>query len=411
MDLLRERLPNALLEHDRFRPRKAPPTLASPEAIESAVKILWSARRLLVISGRGARGAEESLKRFLDVLGCIYIDTAESRGLVPKDHPSFMPAVRGRAIREADVVLTVGRTLDYQLAYGSSAVFKNARFVRIGSCSSELRSNRLGDVEVFGSVSQVLEAIVNVAGKSRPLIDRTWINEMRVLDRDRREELQRELAEAAPGADGAMHPYRLLGCIRDILASDAVVIADGGDILSFSRVIFTDHTYLDCGAFGCLGVGVPFGIAAALLYPGRQVLVISGDGSFGFNAIELDTCRRHGAKVVFVVANNAGWNIERYDQKISYEGRIIGVDLNSCDYTGLARSLGIYSERVVDPDELSRAIKRAFDQAPALLDVVVTRDAISPDALSGLPKVPDYQALEKWDEMEKERISGIEKNG
>jgi len=402
-DLLRERLPASLVEQDRFRPKEFPHTLPSSKAIESAVKLLWSGRRILVISGRGARNAGESLKRLLDLFDCVYIDTAESRGLIPQDHPAFMPAVRGRAIQEADLVLTVGRSLDYQLGYGSPAVFQNARFVRIGSCSNELRSNRPGDVEVFGSTSQVLDAMIASAGTHRPKIDQNWVTEMRTLDRERRKHLQNELTGATLGPDGAMHPYRLLGCVLDILSPDAVVIADGGDILSFSRIVFSAGTYLDCGAFGCLGVGVPFGIAASLLYPERQVVVVSGDGSFGFNAIELDTCRRHGAKTIFIVANNGAWNIERNDQKISYGGRIVGVELNSCDYAGLARSLGIHGERVVDPAELPKALKRAFDRAPALLDVLITRDAISPDGLSGLPWVPDYHALKKWDEMEKKR--------
>lgn len=405
-DLLRERISPAFLEQDRFRPREAPLILPSPESVEAAVQLLWAARRLLVISGRGARGAGESLRRLLEVLGCVYVDTTESRGLIPRDHAAFMPAARGRAMQEADVVLTVGRSLDYQLAYGSRAVFKNVRFVRMGTSLSEVRGNRPGDVEIFGSVSHGIEAIIRAADKKPPAIDRTWVNEMRALDRKRREELQREWRVAAPGADGAMHPCRLLSCIQEVLSSDAVVVADGGDILSFSRVALTDHTYLDCGPFGCLGVGVPYGIAASLLYPARQVWVISGDGAFGFNAIELDTCRRHHAKVVFVVANNAAWNIERYDQKISYEGRLVGVELEACDYAGFARSLGLYSERVVNPHELPNALRRVLDQAPALLDVLVTRYAVSPDALSGLPKVPDYQALEKWNKLEQERIVG-----
>ncbi len=80
------------------------------------------------------------------------------------------------------------------------------------------------------------------------------------------------------------------------------------------------------------------------------------------------------------------------------------MELNDCDYAGLARSLGIHGERVADPEELPKALRRAFDQAPALIDVIVTRDAVSPDALSGLQKVPDLQAVEKWDNLEKKRI-------
>lgn len=403
-DLLREKLPAPLVERDRFPQREAFPIPPAPEAIDRAVDILWAARRPLLISGRGARGSEGSLVRLLDVLGCVYLDTTESRGLVPDDHPATVPAVRGRAMREADLVLTVGRRLDFQLGYGSRAVFPNVRFVRIGSCAAELRGNRRGDVEVLGSPSKVLEAILAVARNRRPATDQAWIDELRRIDRERRENLRRELAGAPPGADGAMHPYRLLGCVRDALKRDGVVIADGGDILSFARIALTDVSYLDCGGFGCLGIGVPFGIAAALAYPELQVVVVSGDGAFGINAIELDTAKRHGARAVFVVANNAAWNIERNDQLEAYCGRVVGTELPSCDYAGLARALGLHAERVGDPADLPEALKQAFDRAPALLDVIVTRDAVSPDARSGLARVPDTQPLATWDEMEKALI-------
>ncbi len=143
-------LPASLVEHDRFLPRGVFHTPPVPEAIDRAVDILWATQKPLIISGRGAREAKESLVRLLDVLGCVYLDTTESRGLVPDDHPATMPAVRGRAMREADVVLTVGRRLDFQVGYGSRAIFPDARFVRIGSYGIELRDNRRADLEVFG---------------------------------------------------------------------------------------------------------------------------------------------------------------------------------------------------------------------------------------------------------------------
>ncbi|MCJ7682687.1 MAG: thiamine pyrophosphate-binding protein, partial [Desulfobacteraceae bacterium] len=360
-DLLREKIPEALVDTSRFRVRESAPVIPSPENIQAAVEMLWKATRPLVISGRGTRGAETGLLRILDALGCVYMDTAESRGLVPEDHPAYMPAMRGRAMRDADVVLTIGRTLDFQLGYGSRAVFPNAKFVRVGRSASELRGNRRADVELFGSSPETLEALVKAAKGGLPMTDRSWVEEMRTIDRGHRKRLQQKLAEASPGKDGAMHPYQLLGYVREALKKDAIVVADGGDFLSFSRIALTGGAYLDCGAFGCLGVGVPFGIASALAFPQRQVVVVSGDGSFGFNAIELDTCRRHGARVVFIVANNGGWNIERNDQKQVYGSRIVGTELAGCDYAGLARSLGVHGERIERPEDLPDAIDRAFD--------------------------------------------------
>ena len=400
-DLLREKIPEALVDPSRFRVREPAAVIPSPENIQAAVVMLWKAARPLVISGRGTRGAETGLLRILDTLGCVYMDTAEGRGLVPEDHPAYMPAMRGRATREADVVLTIGRTLDFQLGYGSKAVFPNAKFVRIGMSANELRGNRRADVELFGSSPEILEALVKTAKGDRPMTDRSWVEEMRNVDRRRRKGLRQKLLETPPGEDGAMHPYRLLGYVREALKEDAIIVADGGDFLSFSRIALTGGAYLDCGAFGCLGVGVPFGIASALAFPKRQVVVVSGDGSFGFNAIELDTCRRHGAKVVFIVANNGGWNIERNDQKQAYGSRIVGTELEGCDYAGLARSLGVHGERIERPEDLPDAIRRAFDMAPAVLDVIVTRDAMSPDAVAGIPGIPDRQALSTWDELER----------
>jgi acetolactate synthase I/II/III large subunit len=400
-DLLREEVPEAFVDPARWRSREPARTIPLPGSLRLAVDMLWTAKRPLVISGRGARGAEAGLLRLLDALGCVYMDTAESRGLIPEEHPAYMPAMRGRAMQEADAVLTVGRTLDFQLGYGSRAVFPHARFVRIGLSHSELRGNRRAEVELLGSSQEVLDALVDSAGGAASMTDLSWVHDMRAADRDRRRGLMQKLADSPSGKDGAMHPYRLLGHVRESLKPDAVVVADGGDFLSFARVALSGAAYLDCGPFGCLGVGAPFGIAAALAFPDRQVAVVSGDGSFGFNAIELDTCRRHGARVVFIVANNAGWNIERNDQKQAYGGRIVGTELEGCDYAMLARSLGVHGERIERPEDLPDALKRAFANAPTLLDVVVTQDAVSPDAAAGLPGIPDRQALSTWDDMER----------
>jgi thiamine pyrophosphate-dependent acetolactate synthase large subunit-like protein len=132
-------------------------------------------------------------------------------------------------------------------------------------------------------------------------------------------------------------------------------------------------------------------------------VAVTGDGAFGINAMEIDSARRHGAKAVFIVANNAAWNIERYDQKVNYGGRVIGTTLQYADYAMMARAFGLHAERVTDPDKLVPAIAAALANAPALIDVVLTQDAVSSDADKGLGFVPDYQALTAWDDAERRR--------
>src|SRR5215208_6839516 len=160
---LRAEVPRALQLQEHFRPKPRALMLPDPHAVATAVDLLWSARKPLVISGRGARGAGPELARFLDRLGAVYLDTGESRGLISDQHPAVIAAMRGTVMSEADVVVTLGRRLDFQLAYGSPAVFGAARFLRIADAPSELRDNRRGVVEMLATPSAALNAIIEAA--------------------------------------------------------------------------------------------------------------------------------------------------------------------------------------------------------------------------------------------------------
>ncbi|GJD53473.1 Acetolactate synthase large subunit IlvG [Methylobacterium crusticola] len=399
-DVLRAHVPPGLVLADWMRP-KAPRLLPpDPDAVAAAVDALWSARRPLVVTGRGARLAGPELVRLLDATGAVYLDTQESRGLVPADHPATVGAVRAAAMTEADVVLVIGRKLDYQLGYGSPAVFPEARFVRIADTAGELVDNRRGEPELLATPSLALAAIVEAAANREPALDRAWADGLRRRHRER-------MAGGGPrtevGPDGRIHPNAIFEAIRRTAAPDYIAVADGGDLLSFARIGLEARTYMDAGAFGCLGVGVPFAIAASLAHPDRQVICVTGDGAFGINAMEIDTAVRHGARPVIVVSNNAAWNIERFDQETNYGGRVVGTLLADSDYAGMARALGAHGERVERPEDLPAAIERALANAPALVDVVTSQGAVSSDARKGLGFVPDYQPLTAWDDAERRR--------
>ncbi|MFE1599039.1 thiamine pyrophosphate-binding protein [Methylobacterium sp. ID0610] len=399
-DVLRAHVPSGLVLDDWMRPK--PPRLLppDPEAVAAAADILWSAKRPLVITGRGARPAGAALVRLLDALGAVHLDTQESRGLVPADHPATVGAMRAAAMSEADVVLVIGRKLDYQLGYGSPAVFPQARFVRIADTAGELVDNRRGEPELLATPALALAAIVAAAGNREPALDRAWADGLR---RRHRERMRGGGSKTLVGSDGRVHPNAIFEAIRQVADPDYVAVADGGDLLSFARIGLEARTYMDAGAFGCLGVGVPFAIAASLAYPERQVICVTGDGAFGINAMEIDTAVRHGAKPVIVVSNNAAWNIERYDQETNYGGRVVGTLLADSDYAGMARALGAHGERVERPEDLPAALERAFANAPALIDVATSQTAVSSDARKGLGFVPDYQPLTAWDDAEKRR--------
>ena len=316
---------------------------------------------------------------------------------------SVVGAVRAKAMQEADLVLVVGRKLDYQMAYGSPAVFKAARFVRIADHADELRDNRRGEVELLADAGLALDALAHALGKPSSALDTAWTTGLRAEHVRRAAKHAEAMASAPAGRDGHLHPNRIFAALRQVLKPDAITIADGGDLLSFARMGLETKHYLDAGAFGCLGVGTPYGVAAALLHPDRQVVTITGDGAFGINAMEIDSAARHQAKAVFIVSNNAAWNIERLDQEMNYGGRVVGTTLAWSDYAAMARAFGLHAERVTDPARLPGAIADALANAPALIDVVTTQDALSSDAGKGLGWVPDRQALTAWDDAEQAR--------
>jgi acetolactate synthase-1/2/3 large subunit len=399
-DVLRDDVPAAIQMEEHFRPKTKRDIEPHADDVDQAIELMWNAKRPLVISGRGARGAGKELCEFLDQLGAVYLDTGESKGLVPDSHPSVVAAMRGKVMGDADLVVTIGRRLDFQLAYGSPAVFGEAKFVRIGDVSLEMRDNRRGAVELFATPKAALAAINKKVSGRKSAVDTAWANGLREQHEARAKKLKDTMLSAPSDSQGRIHPNRVLAELQKQLKDDSIVVADGGDFLAFARIGLNASTYLDPGSLGCIGIGTAFGISASLARPNQDVVVATGDGAFGFNAMEIDTAVRHKAPVLIVVANNGAWQIEVHDQTDTH-GKVVGTKLQFSDYAQMAKAFGLYAERVESADDLEGAISRAMKNRPALLDVVVTPEAKSSDAKTGLAWVPDLQPLEAWDDAER----------
>ena len=399
-DVLRDDVPAAIQMEEHFRPKTKRDIEPHTDDVDQAIDLMWNAKRPLVISGRGARGAGKELCQFLDQLGAVYLDTGESKGLVPDSHPSVVAAMRGKVMGDADLVITIGRRLDFQLAYGSPAVFGEAKFVRIGDVPLEMRDNRRGAVELFATPKAALAAINKKVSGRKSAVDTAWANGLREQHEARAKKLKDTMLSAPSDSQGRIHPNRVLAELQKQLKDDSIVVADGGDFLAFARIGLNASTYLDPGSLGCIGIGTAFGISASLARPNQDVVVATGDGAFGFNAMEIDTAARHKAPVLIVVANNGAWQIEVHDQTDTH-GKVVGTKLQFSDYAQMAKAFGLYAERVESADDLEGAISRAMKNRPALLDVVVTPEAKSSDAKTGLAWVPDLQPLEAWDDAER----------
>jgi acetolactate synthase-1/2/3 large subunit len=403
-DLLKETISELEIDREWLQPWHPPALVPNKSDIADAARLLRQTRRPLVVSGRAVRDCPDLLERFLDATGALYLDTADSRGAISASHPAFVPALRGRAMSEADLVVTLGRRLDFQLAYGSRAVFaEDAKFVRIGRTSDEIGDNRRAAVEIKADVGAALTALL-AADLTPAAGDRSWRDELVAANAVRTEKLAHRLRESCVAADGRIHPYAVISAINDAIDDDTSLVADGGDILSFARVALrVTRSYLDPGSLGCIGVGVPFANAAAINAGGKPVVALIGDGSFGFTAMEIDTAARKKLPVVYVIANNEGWNIDRHDQLRNYK-HMVGVQLPGCRYDLLAKGLGAHAERVEQPSQLGPALRRALANTPALIDVLTSAEPTSPDFESGLAEVPARHALRKWHDAEAQRL-------
>jgi acetolactate synthase-1/2/3 large subunit len=352
----------------------------------------------VAVLGRGSRDAATQLRSFVESAKLPTLTTAGSKGVVPEANDCCVPGARGDAMSQADLYLVMGKRLDFTLGYGSPAVFGDADLVQVDVDDDALRRNRTPDVAVRGSVSSAVERLEQTL--DGPLGAQDWVEQLQSTHEGR----VTRMAEQKSSDDTPIHPYRVCGAVERAIDDDAIVICDGGDALSFGRVAIPTSDprgYLDPGPLGCLGVGLPFAIGASLARPDRDVVSFTGDGSFGFNLADIETAVREQADLTVVVANNAAWNIERYDQVENY-GREVGSELNDVAYDEVAVDLGAEGISVSDPAALDESVERAVNtEGPVVVDVAVDPDAVSPDAANGLARVPDYQPLDVWDQQER----------
>ena len=179
-----------------------------------------------------------------------------------------------------------------------------------------------------------------------------------------------------------MHPMRLYAELMPLLDRDAIIIGDGGDFVSFAgRLVdsFEPGCWLDPGPFGCLGSGPGYALAAKLAHPERQVVLLQGDGAFGFSGMEWDTLVRHGVPVIGVMGNNGIWALEKHPMEAIY-GYSVAADLQpEMRYDQMVQTLGGHGELVHAPGELRPAFERALASGrPALINVMTDPEVAYP---------------------------------
>jgi acetolactate synthase I/II/III large subunit len=340
--------------------------------------LLRDAERPVIMAGSGlywGRG-ENELRALAEALQIPVFLNGLARGCLPADHQLFFSRVRGAALGQADVALVIGVPLDFRLGFGA-AFSPAAEIVAIDVAEPERDHPRPVAAELYGALPATLAALRAAAAAAA---DRRqgWVAGLRASEDEKRaEELPQLRDERAP-----LHPMRIYGELAGLLDRDAIVVGDGGDFVSYAgRVIdsYAPGCWLDPGPFGCLGAGPGQALAAKLAHPGRQVVLLLGDGAFGFAGMEFDTLARHGVGVVGVIGNNGIWALEKHPMEAMY-GYSVAADLRPATrYDEMARALGCDGELVREPAELRPALVRALESGrPSLVNVLTDPEVAYP---------------------------------
>lgn len=368
---------------DEYRPKES--MLADPALVRQAIALLRQARKPLVIAGSAAGYtlSGEPLRRFTETTRLPVLTEEQSRGLISDDHPyAFGFFERGlnrvaAKVRDADVVVLLGRKQDFTIGFCRPPnVAADARIIQIDPSPLEIGRNRGVAVGVVGDVASVLDQMTREAA-DHTWKDLPWLEELCAV-----RAAQAEWAENLARPETPMHALFVHKTLKSILRPDDCLVFDGGDFCHFGRSYLPalkPKRWFYHSSLGMLGSSLPTALAAKLAYPESRVIVLTGDGAFGFNAMEFDTAVRHKLNIVAILGNDSAWGIDRQIQLGLY-GRPVATELRQARYEQMVQGLGGYGEFVERPEDLEHALQRALASGrPALLNVVVQR-AISPRA-------------------------------
>jgi len=348
-----------------------------PERILEAAKLIGRSQRPLIVAGTGAFYAkvQGEVVEFSESAAIPMVTPIWDRGVIEEPHPNFLGVVGAasgepRLLADADLVILVGVQVDYRMGFlRPPAVQSDLRIIRIDSDPCQLRQGAEPDLAIAASPPICLREMTEEVKRlgSAPHID--WLEESR-----RRSSRFRERWVKGPLPDGPMTGRHIVEAIRPFLTDGVVFLIDGGNIGQWAHMVLADHypsNWITCGASAVVGWGIPGAMAAKLAFPERRVLLLSGDGAFGFTTAELESAARQGLPFVAVVANDHAWGIVVSGQVQSFgEEGVIASRIGAIRYDEVARGFGANGVRAESVDELRDAIRQGFASGlPTVIDV------------------------------------------
>ncbi len=380
---------DALFAHSdgNLSPSDDSESLIDEESITEIARLIASAKRPVLILGGDvwADGAEHQAAELAQQLNLPTIANGMGRGILPPNSPSLVTRARGRAFKEADLVVVVGAPLDFRLGFGTfGSPDQPAAVVHIADSPEQLAGHTPLVAATAGPLRRVLAQMLTEYERAADIKDHSsWTSRLR------------EMHLAAIAADSELlssnadpiHPARIYGELLPRLTDDTVVIGDGGDFVSFAgRFIQPERpgNWLDPGPYGCLGTGLGYAMAARVARPDSPVVLLMGDGAAGFSLMDVDTLIRHDLPVVMVVCNNSAWGLEKHPMQFLY-GYDVAADLRPTNYDKVVTALGGAGETVTDPGEVGPALDRALAaKVPYLVNIETDTAVAYPRSTTGI---------------------------
>ena len=359
----------------------APRQLPAPESVTRALDVLKSAKKPLIILGKGAAYAQvdQTIKEFVEKSGVPYLPMSMAKGLLPDDHPQSAGAARSLVLKEADVVMLIGARLNWLLSHGKGKTWGEPgakKFIQVDIEPREMDSNVWIAAPVVGDIGSSLSEMNKAMGDkwAKPPVD--WTNAIQ----ERKDVNLSKMASKLMNNQVPMDFHSALGALRTIVKQrpDAILVNEGANTLDFARSIidvYKPRKRLDVGTWGIMGIGMGAAIAAAV-ETGERVLAVEGDSAFGFSGMEIETICRYNLPVCIVVFNNNG--IYRGTDVNPTGGADVAptVFVKDSRYDLMMQAFGGVGAYVTSADELTQAVNEAMDSGkPTLVNAIIDENA------------------------------------
>ncbi len=354
----------------------APAQIPAPDSIKRALDVLKSAKKPLIILGKGAAyaQADEAVKSLVETSGIPFLPMSMAKGLLPDTHPQCAGAARSTVLKDSDVVMLIGARLNWLLSHGKGKAWGDApkKFIQIDIEPKEMDSNVEIVAPVVGDIGSCVAALLDGMGKSWTKASSDWTSAVTT----KRDDNIAKMAPKLRNNNSPMDYHGALGVLRTIIAErpDAMLVNEGANTLDLARGIvdmYKPRKRIDVGTWGIMGIGMGYCIAAAV-ETGKPVLAIEGDSAFGFSGMEVETICRYNLPVCIVVFNNDG--IYRGTDVNPTGGPDVAptVFVKGSRYDMMMQAFGGVGVNATSPDELKRAVNEAMDSGkPTLINAVI----------------------------------------